>query len=198
MHKYEIKPLPYPANSLPGISEQVNTWHHDIHYASYIKGRNEVEDKLDKMRSGGDWGTLRGAKLAESHNASGQILHEVFWDMLGGDGVLPEGELKTQIIADFGSAENCLAEFQEVAKIARGWSMLAYDIFDKHLHIYMADFHDQAIVWGAVPLLVCDVWEHSYYHDYGPKRADYIIAFMKIIDWKKVQTRFQKIMSSEL
>lgn len=197
MQKYNIKPLPYPEDSTPGISAQVNTWHHDVHYASYIKGRNEVEDKLDKMRASGDWGALRGTKLAESHNASGQILHEIFWDRLGGDGVLPEGELKTQMIADFGSVDICLTEFQEVAKIARGWSVLAYDIFDQHLHIYMADFHDQAVVWGAVPLLVCDVWEHAYYHDYGPKRADYITAFMKIIDWKKVQTRFTGIMNAK-
>ncbi len=190
MHTYEIKPLPYPADSTPGISAQVNTWHHDIHYASYIKGRNEVEQKLDKMRESGDWSALRGVKLAESHHASGQILHEVFWDMLGGHGEMPEGDLKSQIIKDFGSTENCLTEFQEVAKISRGWSILAYDTGDKNLHIYMTDFHDQAVPWGAIPLLTLDVWEHAYYHDYGPKRADYISAFMKIIDWNKVATRF--------
>lgn len=195
MHTYEIKPLPYPEDSTPGISAQVNTWHHDIHYASYIKGRNEVEEKLDKMRTSGDWTAVRAAKLAESHHASGQILHEIFWDMLGGNGEMPEGDLKNQIIKDFGSIENFVAEFKEVAKAARGWSILAYDVFDKSLHVYMADFHDQAVVWGAVPLLTLDVWEHAYYHDYGPKRADYLETLMKIIDWNKVAARFAEINS---
>ena len=50
--------------------------------------------------------------------------------------------------------------------------------------------HDVGHLAGAVPLLILDVFEHAYATDYGIKRMDYIEAFMKAIDWKVVEKRF--------
>jgi Fe-Mn family superoxide dismutase len=56
----------------------------------------------------------------------------------------------------------------------------------------LCDFHNNGAVWGAVPLLALDVFEHAYYHDYGPDRAKYIEAYLKNIDWKKVDEEYKK------
>ena len=44
---------------------------------------------------------------------------------------------------------------------------------------------------GCAPLLILDVFEHAFMLDYGLKRADYIEAFFKSIDWKTVESRFK-------
>lgn len=76
---------------------------------------------------------------------------------------------------------------------ARGWVVLAYDLDDGLLHNYSADAHDQGGIWGAVPLLVLDTYEHAYMIDYGVKRAPYIDAFMKNIDWDEVNQRLERV-----
>jgi len=73
--RYEVKPLPFAYTALDGISEQQLKYHHDVHYAAYVRNRNKIEDQLAEMRRKGDFPNIRGLKLSESHNASGMILH---------------------------------------------------------------------------------------------------------------------------
>jgi Fe-Mn family superoxide dismutase len=48
---------------------------------------------------------------------------------------------------------------------------------------------------GTVPLLVLDIYEHSYYIDYGPKRVGYIDAFLENINWDVVYRRLKNATS---
>ena len=40
-----------------------------------------------------------------------------------------------------------------------------------------------------------DVWEHAYYLDYGANRKSYIDNFMELIDYQKVNQKYQEITS---
>lgn len=194
VYEHKVKALPYAYNKLKGISEQVNKWHHDTHYAAYVKGRNDVEAKLETMRKSGDFSGIRGIKQLESFNASGQILHELYYDIMGGDGTVDMNlPIIKQIEKDFGSFETFKKEFIEVSKVARGWTILCYDHSDKRLHVYLVDYHDVGAIWGAIPLLPIDVWEHAYYTDQGPNRGAYIEAFMQNINWKNVDKSFKGV-----
>ena len=50
--------------------------------------------------------------------------------------------------------------------------------------------HETGHLAGCTPLWVLDVFEHAFMIDYGLKRADYIEAFFKNINWGAVESRF--------
>ena len=70
---------------------------------------------------------------------------------------------------------------------ARGWAVTAYDPSDGKLHNFLCDVHNQGGVWGTVPLMALDTYEHAYFMDYGSDRAAYIQAFFDNVNWDKVQ-----------
>lgn len=192
-HEHPEKPLPFDTGALQGISRQVNEWHHDSHYESYVRGRNAVEKRLEEMRQKGDFSEIRDVKRSESHNASGQILHEIYWAVLGGSGeVDPDLPIHQKIEADFGSFDVWRAEFKAVAGAARGWAITCWDPSDGRLHVYLVDGHDDGAVWGAQPLIPLDVWEHAYYYDHGPNRGAYVDAFLANLNWKAVDELYRR------
>jgi Fe-Mn family superoxide dismutase len=191
--EHEEKPLPFDPAALDGISRQVSEWHHDSHYASYVKARNAVEKRLEEMREKGDFSDVRGLKLSESHNASGQVLHEIYWAILGGDGEFDsELSIHAALVKDFGSFEAWVAEFKAVALAARGWAITCWDPSDGRLHVYLVDGHDHGAAWGAHPIIPLDVWEHAYYFDHGPNRAAYVEAFLANLNWKAVDEFYRR------
>jgi Fe-Mn family superoxide dismutase len=53
------------------------------------------------------------------------------------------------------------------------------------------DEHDAGFPVGASPLLVMDVFEHAYIHDYGMNRSAYVQVFMNAIDRRVIERRFE-------
>ena len=193
---HSIKPLPYAYNALKGISEQVNKWHHDKHYAGYVNKRNEIEEKLlkaDKSLAHANYSEFGELKRRETFNAAGQILHEIYYDIMGGDGAADNNlSVVQQIIKDFGSVENWRNDFVASGKTALGWAILCFDYSDGKLHNFVADSHNDGAVWGSVPLIPMDVFEHAYYFDQGPERVKYIEAFLQNLNWKKINEIFEQ------
>jgi Fe-Mn family superoxide dismutase len=187
--------LPYDYDALePYISNQVLEWHHDVHHQGYVDGWNKAEDRLAKQRRKDDYSNT-GAILRDfTHNFCGNVLHNLFWkNMSPNGGGKPEGELLERIEEDFGSYENWKHEFKAAAKAASGWALLVYMPESNELHNVVVDKHDQGAVWGAHPILALDVWEHSYYHDYGPKRGDFIENFFETVNWDHVAEKYGEV-----
>jgi len=196
---HQLKPLPYAPDALGNITKEVVEWHHDIHHKGYVDRRNMIENaladpaKADRAGANANFSAFRALKREETFNASGMILHEVYWDNLGGNGA-PDANsaLVKRIVQDFGSVDEWKADFVACATASRGWAILCYDPGDKRLHNYICDFHHDGAVWGAVPLIAVDVWEHAYYRIWGPKRPPYIEAFLKNLHWGRIAARFDK------
>jgi Fe-Mn family superoxide dismutase len=189
---YEVT-SPNPGE-LKGISAKTNDIHHGKLYAGYVNKRNEIEGKLreaDVASANQIYSAWRGLKEGETFAANGMILHEVFFSILGGDGQ-PTETMKKAIEGEWGSWERFMEEFTATAMGARGWAILALDTFDSRLHIYAGDAQNQGGVWGSIPLLPLDVYEHAYVLDFGADRKAYIAAFFENVNWGTVEERFQK------
>ena len=191
----ELPPLPYEYDALePSISEQVLTWHHDTHHQGYVNGLDSAEKTLAENRESHEFGSSASAMRSVTHNGCGHYLHTMFWENMdpngGGE---PSGALADRIAEDFGSYEGWKSEFEAAAKDAGGWALLVYDPVAKQLRNVPVDKHDQGALWGSHPILALDVWEHSYYYDYGPARGDFIEGFFDVVNWDKVEEEFATV-----
>lgn len=195
MTDYSLPDLPYDYDALePFLSKQVLEWHHDVHHQGYVNGWKGAEEALEEQRLEGEF-TETGSILSSfTHNFAGHVLHELFWNNMDPDGGgEPDGALRKKIEDDFGSVKNWRREFEAAARAASGWALLVYIPYTDELHTVAVDRHDEGAVWGAHPILALDVWEHSYYHDYGPDRGMFIEQFFDVIDWDDVESRFEEI-----
>ena len=191
----ELDPLPYDYDALePSISEQVLTWHHDTHHQGYVNGLDSAEATLEENRAAGDFSSSAGAMSDVTHNGCGHYLHTLFWENMSPDGGgEPSGALADRIEADFGSYEGWKGEFEAAASAAGGWALLVYDPVAKQLRNVPVDKHDQGALWGSHPILALDVWEHSYYYDYGPDRGSFIDGFFDVVNWEKAESEFETV-----
>lgn len=194
--QHEPKPLPYPYDQLQGISEQLTRWHHDDIYASFVEKRNEIERKLeavDRSTANPRHSDYADLKRDESRVTNGMVLHQLYYDILGGDGALPEDSpLFARIRDDFGSFETWRDDFVACARATQGWAILAWDSFGDRLRNLVAE-DDERGVWGMVPLVAIDMAEHAYYYDHGPKRRPYIAAFLANLSWPAVERRYRAL-----
>jgi len=194
---YSLPPLPYDYADLePHIDAQTMKLHHDIHHAGYVRKANEAVAQLEEVRRVGGDSLGRVRELTESlaFNASGHALHCVFWTNMtkSGGGDPPTGtRIADMINRDFGSIEAFRGTFGAAAAQVQGsgWGVLAYEPLSRRLVVLQAEKHQNLGVWGAVPLLVVDVWEHAYYLHYQNKRTNYIKAFFELIHWEDVDRR---------
>ncbi len=190
-----IRSLKESCLTMDGISKEEIDQHYGILYKGYVNKLNEIRSKMgsvDLSKANQSYSELRGLKTEETFCLNGAKLHEWYFDNLGGKGGEPTGRALELINRDFGSYDKFLAEFKATGLAVRGWVVLAYDMDDEKLHIFGQDAHNVGVPWGAYPLFVLDVYEHAYGIDYGVKRAPYIEAFMKNVDWNEVNQRLQK------
>ena len=193
---HQARPMPVAYDRVSGIMDEATyKWHHDTHYAGYVSKRNEIEAALmatDLGKANANYSVYRELKLEETWNAAGAILHELYWGAMGGDGKPGENlEIVKKMTEDFGSFDAWKADFVACGKASRGWAVLNVDAqTDGKLRNSLLDLHNIGGLSGAVPLLVLDVYEHAYYHKFGPDRASYIQAFVDNVDWSKVEERY--------
>jgi len=184
-------------DKLKGISKKTIEIHRDKLYAAYVSKRNEVEEKLakaDKSTSNQIYSEWRGLKEGETFAANGMILHEYYFGILGGNGDPKKAPtVLKKIDKDFGSFESWKEDLVACGMAGRGWGVLAYDPSDQKFHNYIGDAQNQGAVWGAQPLVALDVYEHSYFIDFGSDRKSYIEAFFQNIDWAKVEQIYQRV-----
>lgn len=200
----DTKPLTFDGEKLDGISAKTVAVHHDKLYAGYVAKVGEIWDKLrafrETIKAGGTppagnatYSELRALKDAETFAVNGVYLHEWYFDVLGGDGDASKApELSAALTEKWGSVEQAIAYMTECAMASRGWALWAWDTKHQHLMQYNGDAHNQGGVWGCLPIVVLDVYEHAYFMDYGSDKKAYIAAFWKNVDWVKAEELFLK------
>jgi superoxide dismutase, Fe-Mn family len=196
---YSLPPLPYAYDALePSIDADTLRLHHDKHHAGYVNGLNDAIAKLaDVDRTGGDeaFARVRALTDALAFNGAGHMLHTMFWtNMRPGGGGQPSGDVADRIAAGFGNFGAFQNHFTAATMQAQGsgWGMLALEPVANRMLILSIEKHQNGIIPGVVPLLVCDVWEHAYYLKYQNRRADFIKAWWNVVNWEDVGTRLAR------
>ena len=197
------KPLPFDQTKLQGISEKTLAIHHDKLYAGYVAKVNELSEKFKDIfkdiiagtqDGNATYSNLRSLKDAETFAVNGVYLHEWYFDVLGGGGTSDKApELSKELIEKWGSIENTVKYFSACAMASRGWSVLCWDTKAGRIKHYNGDSHNQGGVWGCLPIIVLDVYEHAYFIDFGSDKKAYIEAFWKNFAWSKAEELYLKV-----
>ncbi len=192
--------MPYEAKDyarligMEGFSETLLKNHFTL-YQGYVTNTNKVLDSLAQMAKDGKIGTPEYAELKRrvGWEFNGMRLHELYFDNLGGKAALDRGgKLATRMATDFGSVEAWEADFKGTGALRGiGWTILYQDAANGRLINQWINEHDVGHPAGCTPILVLDVFEHAFMIDYGLKRADYIAAFMKNINWGASEARLK-------
>ena len=180
---------------IPGLSEQLLKNHFTL-YQGYVTNTNKELDTLSAMLKDGKVATTEFAEVKRrlGWEFNGMRLHELYFDNLGGKSPLvKDGKLAKKLAESFGSVENWEKEFRATGAMRGvGWAIMYQDNTNGNLINFWINEHDTGHPSGCMPILVMDVFEHAFITDYGLKRADYIEAFFKNIEWSVVESRLKK------
>lgn len=190
------KPLAFDPAKLVGLSEKLLRSHWENNYGGSVKTLSSVNQQLAAGLASKDmppflYGELKREQLIRTGSV---VMHELYFDNLGGDGKAG-ASLRTVLGRAFGSFDTWETEFRKVgASLAggSGWVVLGYNLhLDRLENSWLADHaHSPA---ATLPLLVMDMYEHSYQMDYGAAAAKYIDAFFRNIRWEEVGGRLAKV-----
>ena len=203
-YEWKFNPRPYSdeeAKKLLAdvVSPETTDWHYNKHHKGYVVALNAIEKGLestDRSAANGNYSEVGELKRRFTWNHAGTLLHDVYWEVLGGDGDVTKGlDVKTALENEFGSVDAWKEDFKATAMSAKlsGWGLLVFDqLYSGRFLNVLVDEHQYGAIWGAIPLVSCDVFEHAYYHKDGPGRAGYIDNFINNLHWGRVNERYKK------
>jgi len=196
---FQLPDLNYDFDSLePHIDAKTMQIHHGKHHAGYTSKLNAAVEGTDlEGKSIEDLlSTLDLSNTAVRNNGGGYYNHCLFWEIMSPNGGgSPSGNLLSAIEKSFGSFDEFKAEFSKAAatRFGSGWAWLCAHS-DGSLEICSTANQDNPIMngigCGGSPILGLDVWEHAYYLNYQNRRPDYINGFFNVIDWAKVEEKY--------
>jgi len=198
---FALQPLPYVESFLePSMDQETLHLHYTFHHGDAVKAANKdlamIKKAIDENLPTGQASSLDTVdywtkKL--SYHLSSHILHTIFWTNLTNKKSEPSGDLLKQIEIDFGTFDKLKLLISKTSKgvDGNGWGILGYQPYTKKLTILQCENHEKLTQWGVIPILVIDVWEHSYYLKYRNRRAEFVDNLFPIINWDNVAERLQ-------
>lgn len=193
MHTYTEQTFTIP--ELTGISQKSIEEHLKL-YAGYVKNTNTILEKIQKLRTedAEDNAYVIGElRRRLGFEFDGMRNHEYYFASLeGGAHELADGDLKTKLTEQFGSVDAWHAEFTQMAKTRGvGWAVLYYDQKADQLINAWIDEQQLGHLTGIQPVLMLDMWEHSFVGDYWPSgKGQYIEDFFSNLNWSVIEQNF--------
>jgi Fe-Mn family superoxide dismutase len=179
---------------MEGFSEALLKNHFTL-YQGYVTNTNKALEILDVALKNDKAGTPEYAEVKRrlGWEFNGMRLHEYYFENLGGRSPLDKNSrLGKKMSADFGSYEAWEKDFKATGSMRGiGWVVLYQDLTNGKLINFWINEHDVSHPAGCSPVLIMDVFEHAFMLDYGLKKADYIGAFFKNINWAAVEARLK-------
>lgn len=190
---FALEPLPYNENFLePHMDQETVHLHYTFHHGDAARAANKDLEMVKKALDEENLETVDYWTRKLSYHLSSHILHTIFWTNLSNKKSEPGSELITQIEKDFGSYDRLKALIAKTSKgvDGNGWGILGYHPSTQKLTVLQCENHEKLTQWGVIPVLVIDVWEHSYYLKYRNRRGEFVDSLFNILNWDNVTERF--------
>lgn len=178
---------------VPLSKKQIDV-HYDDLYLGYIKKLAEIHRHLkeaDKKAANANWSEYGGLKRSEVSVLNAVRFHELYFSNMAQSIKMPS-YVEDNIVGTFKKKSTWEEDFLACGLSAKGWVTLGYDRVDKKLINITSDSHDIYVV-NVVPILVMDMYEHSYYIDFGSSKGKYIEFFLSNINWDTVASRLAEV-----
>lgn len=196
---FTLPNLPYPPDALESaIDKTTMEIHHGRHHKAYVDNLNAALQGHDALLAKPIEQLMRDINSVPQeirqkviNNGGGHANHTMFWEIMAPNaGGNPSGALGQAIDSSFGSFDNLKAKIKEAAlgRFGSGWAWVVAEA--GKLTITSTANQDTPLMTGQTPILGVDVWEHAYYLRYQNKRADYVDAWWKVVNWNAVTQRF--------
>lgn len=173
---------------MEGFSEALLKNHFTL-YQGYVTNTNKLYDLIAAQPKDATNPGFAELKRRFGFEFNGMRLHEYYFENLGGKAPLDKASKLAKALGNaYGSYEKWEEDFKAVGKMRGvGWAVVYQDNVTGWLFNQWVNEHHVSHMAGCAPILVMDVWEHAFMSDYGLKRADYIEAFFRNINWKVVE-----------
>jgi Fe-Mn family superoxide dismutase len=203
-----VRPLLLKPQWLNGLSERMIVSHYVNNYGGALRRLNAIRQHLASL----DWASapvfeINGLKREELIAAGSVVLHEVYFDALGGEAdnpptgaIEPPAALAQALERDFGDVMAWHAQFTAMAKAlagGSGWAILAWSERLGRLINHWAADHAHGLP-GATPILALDMYEHAYHMDFGAKAAAYVDQLMANLNWPRIGARYRRAIGDEV
>jgi Fe-Mn family superoxide dismutase len=199
---FTLPPLGYAFDALePYIDARTMEIHYTKHHQAYINNANKA------LAEHADWQVKTGEEILHQldaapeairttlrNNVGGHVNHSFFWRVIAPGGARePAGKLRAGLEQAFGSVDAFKAKFADAAakRFGSGWAWLS--VKNGTLTVHSTANQDSPLSEGAQPVLGLDVWEHAYYLHYQNRRADYVNAFWKVVNWDTAAENFARV-----
>ncbi len=190
-------PHTFTIPALNGISQKTIEEHVKL-YEGYVKNANLILEKIGEYMADSEKNAYVIGELQRrfAFEFCGMRNHEYYFHAFeGGPAALGESsELKKTIEAQAPSFDMWLAGFKALA-LTRGigWAILAWDPVAQQLTHSWVDEQHLGQLTGIRPVLMLDMWEHSYLMDYTPgEKKKYVEAFFQNLNWNVIEENFKQ------
>ena len=196
---FKLDPLPYaPSKNEPHIDAQTMELHHGKHHAAYVNNLNTaLSQNAEAAKMPLNEMLAKLGQVPESirttirNSGGGHANHTMFWQIMGGSGGEPSGELKSAVDRDLGGFQKFQADFNTAGErqFGSGWVFVTVER-DGKLALTSKPNQDTPLMDGQRVLMGNDVWEHAYYLTYQNRRPDYLKAWWNVLDWGRIGERY--------
>jgi Fe-Mn family superoxide dismutase len=191
--RYQLKQIHCRPWTLSGLSLQLIESHYENNYGGALRRLNAITEQLEALDFAKAPGhVINGLKREELAALNSTLLHELYFASLGGDGKVTS-PMSDALARDFGSVQRWRTEFSAMGYAlggGSGWVVLSWMPRDGRLINQYAAEHTQSVA-GGIPVLALDMYEHAYHIDFGANARAYVDTFLRNVDWKAVEGRFE-------
>ena len=174
-----------------------NKQNHVELYESYVENFNRISAELDGANrdlANSNNSEFRSLKIDETYNMNAIYLHELYFQNISdvNSEISMDSISYMRLQRDFGTFDDWQKDFIACCVSSRcGWAMTVYNTFLRRYVNCFIDLHSQQVPFGCIPVIVMDLWQHSYYRDYLKDSKTYTYAMMKELDWDIIEKRFR-------